>query len=156
MNLSSIAVGWLSPSFRGTLSFESNGPEVKGWYTDATTGIESDSLMPDVNIDNARLAVALTPIAEGGRLSYRVSSVGLSANIQATGACDIFGHDPCDFFGDYKARIKSEIESQVRGKLSDPSVRAFAAAALDTFLTSQGMPTVNRVFIEGDTIVLAV
>ena len=47
--------------------------------------------------------VALTPIAEGGRLSYRVSSVGLSASIQATGACDL-GFDVCDFFGDYKAR----------------------------------------------------
>jgi hypothetical protein len=153
MNMTSIAVGWLRPSFRGTLAFESNGPEVKGWFTDATTGIESDSLMPDVNIDNARLAVALTPIAEGGRLSYRVASVSLSANIQATGPCG-FIWDVCNFFTSYKAKIKSEIENGVRTKLSDPSVRAFAAAALDTFLTARGMPTVNRVFIEGDTLVL--
>jgi hypothetical protein len=153
LDLSSLAVGWGSPSFRGTLAFESAGREVKGWYTDATTGIESDSLMPDVNIDNARLSVALTPIAEGGRLSYRVSSVGLSASIQATGACDL-GFDVCDFFGDYKVKVKSAIENGVRAKLSDPSVRGFAAAALDTFLTGRGMPTVNRVFIEGDTLVL--
>jgi hypothetical protein len=153
LDLSSIAVGWGSPSFRGTVAFESAGREVKGWYTDATTGIESDSLMPDVNIDNARLSVALTPIAEGGRLSYRVSSVGLSASIQATGACDL-GFDVCDFFGDYKAKVKSAIQNGVRAKLSDPSVRGFAAAALDTFLTGRGMPTVNRVYIEGDTLVL--
>jgi hypothetical protein len=153
LDLASISVGWGSPSFRGTLAFESAGREVKGWFTDATTGIESDSLMPDVNIDNARLSVALTPIAEGGRLSYRVSSVGLSANIQATGACDL-GFDVCDFFGDYKDTVKSAIQDQVRAKLSDPSVRAFAAAALDTFLTGKGMPTVNRVYIEGDTLVL--
>jgi hypothetical protein len=153
LDMTSIAIGWARPSFRATLSFESNGREVKGWYTDATTGIESDSLMPDVNIDNARLALALTPVADAGRLSYRVASVGLSANIQATGACDL-GWDVCDFFGSYKARIKSEIENRVRTKLSDPSVRGFAAAALDTFLTGRGMPTVNRVFIEGDTLVL--
>jgi hypothetical protein len=154
LDLSSIAVGWGRPSFRGTLAFESSGREVKGWYTDATTGIESDNLMPDVNIDNARLSVALTPIAEGGRLSYRVASVALSASIQATGACDIFGVDPCDFFGDYKVKVKSAIQDGVRAKLSASSVRGFAAAALDTFLTARGMPTVNRVFIEGDTLVL--
>jgi hypothetical protein len=153
LDLSSIAVGWGSPSFRGTLAFESSGREVKGWYTDATTGIESDSLMPDVNIDNARLTVALTPTAEGGRLSYRVSSVALSASIQATGACDL-GWDVCDFFGDYKAKVRAEIANRVRAKLSDPSVRAFAAAALDTYLTDRGMPTVNRVYVEGDVIVL--
>jgi hypothetical protein len=154
-DLSSIAVGWVSPLFRATLAFESAGREVKGWLTDAPFGGPFDIAMPDVNIDNARLAIALKPIAEGGRLSYSVSSVALSASIQATGACNLGPIDPCDFFGDYKARIKSEIENRVRAKLSDPSVRAFAAAALDTFLTGQGMPTVNRVFIEGDTIVLA-
>jgi hypothetical protein len=153
MNMTSIGVGWTRPSVRGTLAFESNGHEVKGYYTDATTGIVSDSLMPDVNIDNARLTAALTPIAEGGRLSYRVASVSLSANIQATGPCG-FIWDVCDFFGSYKSRIKSEIETRVRAKLSDSSVRGFAAAALDTFLTGRGMPTVNRVFIEGDTLVL--
>jgi hypothetical protein len=153
LDLTSLAVGWSRPSFRATLLFESNGREVKGWYTDATTGIESDSLMPDVNIDSARLTAALTPIAEGGRLSYRVASVSLSANIQATGPCG-FVWDVCDFFTSYKAKIKTEIENAVRAKLSDSSVRGFAAAALDTFLTSRGMPTVNRVFIEGDTLVL--
>ena len=100
---------------RGTLAFESNGREVKGYYTDATTGIVSDSLMPDVNIDNARLTAALTPIAEGGRLSYRVASVSLSANIQATGPCG-FVWDVCDFFGSYKARVKSEIENARAGQ----------------------------------------
>ena len=42
----------------------------------------------------------------------------------------------------------------MRTKLSDSSVRGFAAAALDTFLTGLGMPTVNRVFVEGNTLVL--
>jgi hypothetical protein len=153
LDLTSIAVGWASPSFRATLTFESNGREVKGWYTDATTGIEADSLMPDLNIDNGRLTAALTPIAEGGRLSYRVASVSLSASIQATGACN-FIWDVCDFFTSYKARVKSEIENAVRTKLSDSSVRGVAAAALDTFLTGLGMPTVNRVFVEGNTLVL--
>lgn len=154
LDLTSIAVGWSSPSFRATLAFESAGREVKGWYTDATTGIESDSLMPDLNIDNGRLTAALTPVAEGGRLSYRVGSVSLSASIQATGACDL-GWDVCDFFTSYKSRVKSEIANGVRAKLSASSVRGFAAAALDAFLTGLGMPTVNRVFIEGNTIVLA-
>jgi hypothetical protein len=154
LDLSSIAVRWASPSFSATLAFESAGREVKGWYTDATTGIESDSLMPDVNIDNGRLTVALTPVAEGGRLSYRVKSVSLAASIQATGACDL-GWDVCDFFSSYKARVKSEIEKGVRTKLSDSSVRGFAATALDRYLTGLGMPTVNRVFVEGNTIVLA-
>jgi hypothetical protein len=153
LDLTSLAVGWSRPSFVATLVFESNGREVKGYYTDATTGIVSDSLMPDVNIDNARLTAALTPIADGGRLSYRVAGVSLSANIQATGPCGFFW-DVCDFFSSYKAKIKSEIENAVRAKLSDSSVRGFVAAALDTFLTGRGMPTVNRVFIEGDTLVL--
>ena len=155
-DLSSIAVGWGSPSFRATLAFESGGPEVKGLYTNAPIGGPYDGLMPDLNIDNASLAVALRPIAEGGRLSYRVSDVALSATIQATGPCDLPLFDVCDFVGDYKARIKSELQNRVRTKLSDPSVRGFAAAALDEYLTGLGMPTVNRVFIEGDNIVLVV
>jgi hypothetical protein len=154
LDMSSITIGWSSPSLRGTLAFESAGTEVKGWYTDATLGVESDNAMPDVNIDNARLSVALTPVAEGGRLSYRVAGVSLTANIQATGVCHFF-FDVCDFFTDYKARVKSAIVDKVRTKLSDSSVRAFAAAGLDNFLTGLGMPTVNRVFVEGNTIVLA-
>jgi hypothetical protein len=159
LDMSSLTVGWASPALRATLAFESAGREVKGWYTfdsDISDSLDttSDNLMPDVNIDNARLSVALTPVAEGGRLSYRVASVALAANIQATGACDL-GWDVCNFFGDYKAKVKSAIESRVRTKLSDSRVRAFAAAALDKYFTDRGMPTVNRVYIEGNTIVLA-
>jgi hypothetical protein len=156
LNMTSLAVGWGSPSFRATLAFESNGREVKGWYTDALIGGGPyDSLMPDVHIDNGRLAVALTPVAEGGRLSYRVASVSLSASIQATGACNLpVVGNVCDLITDYKGKVKSAIESGVRAKLSDGAVRAVVAAALDNHLTKLGMPTVDRVFIEGNDIVL--
>jgi hypothetical protein len=156
LNMTSIGVGWGSPSFRATLAFESAGREVKGWLTDAPVGGPFDSLMPDFNIDNARLAVPLTPVAEGGRLSYRVGTVTLSANIQATGACNFFP-DPCGFLTDYKSTVKSEFQNRVRAKLSDPAVRALAAALLDNYLTEHGLPTipiVDRVFIEGDELVL--
>jgi hypothetical protein len=157
LDLTSINVGWASPSFRATLAFESGGREVKGFYTDATTGIVSDSLMPDFNIDNARLNVALTPSALDGSLTYRVSSVDLSASIQPTGACDFFGVDPCvGLLGDYKTTIKSEFQNRVRAKLSDPAVRTIAANLLKPSITDLGMPRVDRVYIEGDEIVLAV
>jgi hypothetical protein len=158
MNMTSIGVGWTSPSFRATLAFESAGREIKGWYTDAPLGGPYDSLMPDFNVDNARLAVPLIPVAEGGRLSYRVGTVTLSANIQATGGCKLpVVGDVCGIVTDYKSTVKSEFQNRVRAKLSDPAVRALVATLLDDYLTEHGLPTlptVDRVFIEGDDLVL--
>jgi hypothetical protein len=154
MDLMSANFSWFGPNFLGKLAFESGGREVQGWYTDATTGIVSDGLMPDVNIDNAQLTASFLPTAINGQLSYNVGSVTLAASIQATGGCDILGIDPCNFFTNYKARVATEIQNAVKAKLSDASVKKFAADALDVELTNQGMPVVDRVVVEGDLLVL--
>ncbi|MGB7417426.1 MAG: hypothetical protein WA902_24730 [Thermosynechococcaceae cyanobacterium] len=149
-NLQSTQVTWQGSAFKLSLLFESNGREIKGHNTGRL------NLVPDVEINNARLDVFLQPIALNGRLAYRVIKTDFQANIHATGGCSIPGFGKiCDWITNYKDRIVSEVKGQVLNRLNDPSLRDRISTLLQPELAKVGITSVTRVRVEGDELVIS-
>ncbi|MBW4420876.1 MAG: hypothetical protein KME13_16840 [Myxacorys californica WJT36-NPBG1] len=151
-NLSTPQVGWQSPTFKLSLLMESAGREIKGFHTGAVS--LGDNGVPDVEINNARMDVFLRPIAANGRLSYTVTRVDFNANIQATGACRIFGVDICNPLFGYKNTIVSLVETQVRTRLNDPTLQGRVANAVQPVLNQFGIRQITKVSVSGDDLVI--
>jgi hypothetical protein len=160
LNLQSLGVSWSSPAFAVDAAFESSGREVKGYRTLDSwfdyLDVVSDNQMPDANIDDARIRVRLTPTADAsGRLTYALyGSPSFTGNVQATGICDIFGVDICDFITDYKSRVDAHIEGSLAGLLNSSTARTAVGEALRPVLSSLGIGFLRGAYAEGDTIVL--
>lgn len=152
-NLSSAQVGWQSPTFKLSLSMESNGREIKGFHTGSLTSL-GDNGVPDVEINNARMDVFLRPIASQGRLTYTVTKVDFNASVQATGACNIFGIDICNPLFGYKNTIVSLVEAQVRTRLNDSTLRDRVANAVQPVLNQFGIRQITKVSVSGDNLVI--
>lgn len=151
-NLQTVQVAWQRPQFKLSLLFESNGREIKGFHTGSVS--LGDNGLPDANIDNARLDVLIKPVVLNGRLTYQVVSTDFNANIQATGACNVFGIDICKRFFDYKGELTSQVESQVRSRLNDPALRDRIGTVIQPVLTQFGIGTVTKVSVNGDNLVI--
>jgi hypothetical protein len=160
VNLQSLGASWSSPAFTIDASFESAGREVKGYRTNDSwfdyLDVVSDNQMPDANIDDARISVRLTPVADAqGRLTYALyGSPSFTGTVQATGICDIFGVDICDFVTNYKDRIDGHIEGSLSGLLGSSTARAAVGDALRPVLAGLGIGVLRGAYVEGDTIVL--
>ncbi|NDJ18202.1 hypothetical protein [Myxacorys almedinensis] len=152
-NLNSLQVGWQRPTFKLSLLMESAGREIKGFHTGALASL-GDNGVPDVEINNARMDVFLRPIASNGRLSYAVTQVGFNANIQATGACNIFGVDICNPLFGYKNTIVSLVETQVRARLNDPALQSRVANAVQPVLNQFGIRQITKVSVSGDDLII--
>ncbi|MGF1600697.1 MAG: hypothetical protein ACFCU8_01540 [Thermosynechococcaceae cyanobacterium] len=149
-NLQSTQVTWEGSAFKLSLLFESNGREIKGHNTGRL------NLVPDVEINNARLDIFLQPIALNGRLAYRVIKTDFKANIQATGGCSIPGFGKiCDWITNYKDRIVSEVKGQVLNRLNDPALRDRISNVVQPELAKVGITSVTRVRVEGDDLVIS-
>lgn len=153
MNLQQIQVGWQNPSFQLSLLFESSGREIKGYHTGALTSL-GDNGIPDVQIDNARLDVWFRPVAVSGRLTYQVIKTDFTANIAATGGCNVFRIDICDPLFDYKDQIVSQVKTRVLNQLNDPVLRDRVAASLQPRLSELGVGSVTSVQVDGNDLVL--
>jgi hypothetical protein len=151
-NLNTAQVGWQSPTFKLSLSMESNGREIKGFHTGALS--LGDNGVPDVEINNARMDVYLRPIAANGKLSYTITSVDFNANIQATGACNIFGLDICNPLFGYKNTIVSLVETQVRNRLNDQALRDRVSNAVQPVLNQFGIRQITKVSVSGNDLVI--
>lgn len=151
-NLSSAQVGWQSPTFKLSLLMESNGREIKGFHTGALS--LGDNGVPDVEINNARMDVYLRPIASNGKLSYNITNVDFNANIQATGACNIFGIDICNPLFGYKNTIVSLVETQVRNRLNDQTLRDRVANSVQPVLNQFGIRQITKVSVSGNDLVI--
>jgi hypothetical protein len=155
VNLNSRTARWNTNGLDVSLGFESNGREAKGFLTDSSlNGAPADDLMPDVNIDNAKISTRLIPRASNGRLSYTATNVQFTGDVQATGPCDLLGFDPCDFFGSYKNDVASGVQSGASAALNSAMVRAKVEDKLASTLASFGITTVARVYVDGDNLVL--
>jgi hypothetical protein len=150
-NLSRTEVAWQSPQFKLSLFFESNGREIKGFHTGAVS--LGDNGLPDAQIDNARLDVYVKPVVSNGRLTYLVTSTNFSADIQATGVCNV-GVDVCDRIFKYKNELVTQVESQVRTRLNDPALRDRVAAAIQPTLNQFGIGSVTKVSVNGDNLII--
>jgi hypothetical protein len=107
-----------------------------------------------VNINNARMDVFLRPIAENGRLSYTITNVDFNADIQATGACNVFGIDICNPLFGYKNTVVSLVETQVRNRLNDPSLRDRVSTAVQPVLNQFGIRQITQVTVSGNDLVI--
>jgi hypothetical protein len=156
VNSQSIGVGWASSAFAVDVAFESAGREIKGYFTDGTTGIVADDLMPDVQVDNAHVKMRLVPVVDtAGGLTYSLQQgPDFSGSIQATGPCSVFGYDACDWITDYKSKLTSSVRSNLGAVLTSSTARAAVGDALKPLLASAGISTVKALFVEGDTIVI--
>jgi hypothetical protein len=153
-NSTSVNASWTSRAFAVGVGFESVDHEVKGIYT--YNDSRSDNLMPDVEINGARIGFSLAPVADGhGSITYRrQGDVTFTGSLQATGPCDVFGIDLCDFFGSYKSKITSAVKSGLAAVLDAPAAKAAAATQFRTLLNSLGIGQVVRVVNESDAIVV--
>lgn len=156
VNLDALGVRWASKAFQVDVGFESAGREVKGFYTNDTLGTVSDNLMPDVQIDDARLRLALVPVADGhGSITYRrQGSVSFDGSIRATGACTVFRVDICEPLIGYKGKIRSAVESPLASRLDSSSAKTAAAQAFRAALDRLGIGQVKAVFVESTSIVV--
>lgn len=158
MNLRSLDASWTSPAITIDAAFESDGREVKGYLTYAGVGPDfvSDNAMPDMNADDARLRVRLTPVADSsGRLTYSLyGAPSFTGTFQATGPCDL-PIDLCDWATDYKSKLKGYVEGSVSTLVGSTTARAAVGEALRPVLAQLGISSLLGVYVEGDTVVLA-
>lgn len=160
VNLNSVDVGWDTNAFVLDAGFEDSGREVKGFqsydsywdYLDFVT----DDTVPDFQISDANLRLRLVPVADGaGRLTYSLAGSDFTGTIQATGGCDIFGIDICEFAIGYKATLEQSIESNVSTVLNSATAKTAVGNALKPRLADLGITVVTAVHIDGDDIVIA-
>ncbi|MBW4541279.1 MAG: hypothetical protein KME43_19390 [Myxacorys chilensis ATA2-1-KO14] len=78
----------------------------------------------------------------------------MNANIQATGACSIFGVDICNPLFGYKNTIVSLVETQVRTRLNDPMLQGRVSNAVQTVLNQFGIRQITKVSVSGDDLVI--
>jgi hypothetical protein len=157
MNLSSTSFAWTDAgTLQMTVSFESAGRELKGFYTNGLVG-ETDDAMPDADINNATVTIALMPVADGaGGVTFEVSGTpSFQGTIQATGACSVFGWDWCDSLTGYKGTISSAFSNAALAALDSSAVQHEISTQVRPILTSLGIGNVTGVSVQGSNVVVA-
>lgn len=162
-DLRSSSVAWVWDPGRGlkmTLSLESLGREVKGYFTpEGTANLFSvDSAMPDVDMTGMpKLNGLFVPWLDGRGGVTMVSGMTptLSASMAATGLCNVFGWDACEFLAGYKARIRTAVSKGALLALSNATVRNKVGDRFGAALRDLGVRYVRAVNIDGDDIVIS-
>lgn len=112
-----------------TLRFEDVGTEILGRPDGGLSRMRS-SVVPNVEVNNISLQIALYPQTVGNSIAFKPSRVTFFGDIQAQGLANltIAGHhvDIVDSMTDYKSRLKETIEREV-AKLIDRSLPQLAA-----------------------------
>lgn len=154
IKLSELDVTSSNDAFKVSLFFESNGTELKGYHTGRFVNF-GDRGAPDIQMDNMRLDVYLTPAIDNrGRLIYGGIDVKFGADIQAGGICNIKGADVCERMFKYKERIAEAIESNLRAQLNNQPTRERLAAALQSRLSKFGISKIVSVDFQENNIVI--
>lgn len=154
IRLSQLDVTSPDDAFKLSLFFESKGTELKGYHTGRFVDF-GDRGAPDIQMDNMRLDVYLTPaVDKRGRLIYDGIDVKFDADIQAGGICNIRGTDVCDRMFKYKKRIAEAIESNLRAQLNNQSTRERLATALESRLSKFGISKIVGVDLQGNNLII--
>ena len=154
IKLSKLDVTKQDDAFKLSLFFESSGTELKGYHTGRFVDF-GDRGAPDIQMDNIRLDVFLTPTQDDrGRLSYSKINVKFDADIQAGGVCNIRGTDICNKMFKYKKRIAEAIENNLRDQLNNQRTRDRLAAALQSQLRKFGISKIVGVDFQGNNLVI--
>jgi hypothetical protein len=139
------------------VTFESAGPEIKGkirWcdlgaFGACASSSWKDGLAPDVQIDNARVTMRLTPGVSAGALTFPSGQVSFDADVQ-------IGNDFANWIipglRGYAADLKTAIADRVTSRLNTAAVRNAIAAAVMGRLRNLGVQTIVSVTPAGNQI----
>jgi hypothetical protein len=139
------------------VTFESSGAEIKGkvrWcdlgaFGACASSSLRDSLAPDVQVDNARVTMRLTPGVSAGALTFPSGQVSFDADVQ-------IGNDFANWIipglRGYAADLKNAVADRVTTRLNTPAVRNAIAAAVMARLRTLGVQNVVSVTPAGNQI----
>ena len=139
------------------VTFESAGSEIKGkvrWcdlgaFGACASSSWRDSLAPDVQVDNARVTMRLTPGMAAGALTFPSGQVSFDADVQ-------IGSDFANWvipgLRGYAADLKNAIADRVTTRLNTAAVRNAIAAAVMGRLRNLGVQTIIAVTPAGNQI----
>jgi len=134
------------------VTFESAGSEIKGkirWCYPLAGCAWVDHLAPDVQIDNARVTMRLTPGVSAGALTFPSGQVSFDADVQ-------IGNDFANWIipglRGYAADLKTAVADRVTTRLNTAAVRNAIAAAVMGRLRNLGVQNIVAVTPAGNQI----
>lgn len=146
------------------LPFEEEGKEFKGHCLShtflGTRGClgSKDRIAPDVELDDAGVALTLRPEVLGGSLTLAAEAVALHGTIQAGGVCSLdlglASFDVCDTLAGYEDDLRAQVEQRVGEAFVAAGVQAEIATALRPILEAFGIGTVVYTRREGAVLVI--
>ncbi len=156
VNLSSIQVNTSQNKLAIEFNFESNGKEIKGRCSNSIKCIlGSDLSAPDVQMNNTKASVYLTPSARNGSISFSQVESDFTADIQAQGACDVIGISyVCNALTGYKSEIKNASKQAIQNAVDSDSIRNEIAEKMRLKLVSYGVKDVVSVEVLSNILVI--
>jgi hypothetical protein len=156
VNLSSIQVNSSQGRLAIEFNFESNGKEIKGRCSNSYLCVlGSDLSAPDVQMNNAKASVYLTPAARNGSISFSQIASDFTADIQAQGACNVIGISyVCNALTDYKHDIKNSAKQAIKNAVDSDSIRNKIAEKMRLKLVSYGIRDVISVDVLSNILVI--
>jgi len=154
VNLASIQVNPSQGRLAIDFNFESSGKEIKGRCAPYCP-LGSDSSAPDIQMNNAKASVFLTPSVRNDSISFSQVESGFAANIQAQGACDFIGlRTVCEAITNYKSEIKNSAKNAIQNAVDSDSIRNEIAEKMRLKLLSHGVREVVSVEVLSNILVI--
>lgn len=144
---------------RFNLGFESAGTEIRGFYRNNTTGLLSDGLMPDLQVNSATIKATLLPVLDGqGGITMAPSAMPtFSGTVYATGACSVaafVGLDLCSLATNYRKTVATTFTQGALTGLQSVDLKSQIATQFRSALDALGVGTVRNVVAQGDNILV--
>jgi hypothetical protein len=154
VNLSSVQVDVAQDRLAVEFNFESSGKELKGHCaTLVLCPLGEDLTAPDVEINNMKVTVYLTPVARYGSISFSQVDVDFAADIQAQGGCDVAViSSVCDLLTGYKQKIKDTAKSAIKNMIDRNDVRNEIANKMRLPLAVYDIKNITNVSVANDYI----
>jgi hypothetical protein len=154
-----ISVVAMPAAYLITIRFEDQGTEILGRSSGRMMRLR-ESLVPNVEINNIALTIALYPQNTlGGAIAFKPSRVTFFGDIQAQGIANlrVAGHrvDLLDQMTDYKTTLKQTIESQVSRLINQNLPQIAANVQREIVRRGSGFGVrVTEVRFEGTSVVI--
>lgn len=142
-----------------SMGFESAGSEIQGRlrYCDAgafgkcLSHSWRDNLVPDIQIDGARVTLRLTPGVSGGALAFPSAADSFDANVRIGSE---FANWIAPRLNQFAEQLKTGIGNAVHNGLNPPAIRRALAGAFMSVLRDRGVDRVLSVSTSGGNIVI--
>lgn len=153
----SVSAGISSGQLVLTIGFEGGGSEIRGElkYCEAAvlgqciTDSWYDDLAPDVQVNNARVVVRLTPVVSNGSLSFSSASASFDANFEIGGDLEDW---LVNLVTNYRAQVRPTVSQALTDSVNRAVVRNAIGSALMEQLRGLGVNRVTSVSTSGGNI----